>query len=115
MLFRSFILFVATEGAFLARSALSLLFGGFPLFRRPFHFAVGMASDNPLLSILFMAIHAPISSFIILLLLLATMSRSGRGVWLARHFTQALVVITVFLLTLQGIGVFLLLERSAGG
>ena len=115
VLWAFFILFVATEGAFLAGSALSLLFGGFPLFRRPFRFAVGMASDNPLLSILFMAIHAPIASFILLLLLLATMSRSGRGVWLARHFTQALVVITVFLLTLQGIGVFLLLERSAGG
>lgn len=54
VLWAFFILFVATEGAFLAGSALSLLFGGFPLFRRPFRFAVGMASDNPLLSTLFL-------------------------------------------------------------
>jgi len=115
VLWTFFLLFVVTEVPLVAGSALSLLFGGVRPLRSPFHFALGLAFDSPFLSVVFLAAHASISSFLILLLLLVTMTRSAKGAWVARHFTQAFLVITVFLLTLQGLGVFLLLNRSTGG
>ena len=76
-------------------------------------FAMRIACDHPLMLVPFLLIHAPLSSFIILVLLLAVMRGSSKGVWLAKHFTPALVAVSVFLLTVQGFGVFLSLRCFA--
>ncbi|MGH7773418.1 MAG: hypothetical protein ACREQA_14435 [Candidatus Binatia bacterium] len=79
-----------------------------------FRLVLGWASGHPLLLFLWTAVTAPISSFIVLLLLLIVTTPSKTGVWLARHFTQAFIILTIFVFALQSFLMFLGLGDQNG-
>ncbi|SRR5712692_6418623 len=59
--------------------------------------------SHPYLLFLWVAVTAPLSSIVMLLLLLVTMSPSKKADWLAKHFNVVFIITALFLFTLQSI------------
>ncbi len=93
-----------------ATSTLAFFFKGLHMPGSLFDVMAGLVSNHPILLFLWAAINASVASFFILVVLMSTMTHSYRRAWLAKHFNMALIIITLFIFTVQGIGIVLSLK-----